>query len=395
MKKIFFMAVSAVLLAAGCQKTEIQNEVLPKIGFDTHVGKLTKAYPDAENPGKLDNLKAQGFMVWGYFATPNDLNYNLYDLYLGGDDLGIEVTPGTNNDWTTGDIYYWPGKRKELDLYAVSLWNAQTEGNTYAGNVEIYPENNILNVNGFTVNNAADDDLMVAPLIRQDQDDDEIVAPQFQHALAKVLVKFTTSATASEGQSSTGVYIKGVSLTKVKNSGDLTVVNVLGSTPVSGPTESTATLTWTPRTTTHEYTAVYNANLTGIDPVNGVSAKNNQTGETTTYDGVVPLTATPVTFGSWLLIPQDLTDDVKLVVEYIVDDNFATAIFDLKAEGTTVEKWEKGMQTTYNVKIAPEYITFTPTVGDWANEYEERGDYEEVETPANPTPADPNTPGQN
>ena len=68
MKKIFFLAISATLLAAGCQKTEIINQVNPvgepSMAFAADMGKLTKA---AESTG-MDNLKTQDFKLWAYYA---------------------------------------------------------------------------------------------------------------------------------------------------------------------------------------------------------------------------------------------------------------------------------------------------------------------------------------
>ena len=382
MKKIFFMAISAVILAAGCQKTEIQNEVLPKIGFDTRVGKLTKADPDAENSGQSANLEAQGFMVWGYFATEGDLNFDKYELYLGnkdkdGKEQGIEVI--FDEGWNTKDaVYYWPGKRKELDLYAVSLWSAQSGEvvNSYS-KVSITQSDQTLQVSDFFVNNAADDDLMVAPLIRQDQDDAEVVQPQFQHALAKVLVKFTTTATPEEEDMPTGVYVKSVSLQNVLNSGTLTVKNELAANQESGPTKYDAGLGWAQGTSKATYTAVYKPSFNNNIPFAEVTNVKDNSKDSTIdkIENVVPLTGSPITFGSWLLIPQPLTEDVKLVVEYIVDGIFSTTTFDLATYST--KEWEKGMQITYNVSIAPEYITFAPEVKEWVNDYpEDRGDYD-------------------
>ena len=399
MKKIFFMAVSAVLLAAGCQKTEIQNEVLPKIGFDTHMGKLTKE-PDAEYAGLYDNLIEQDFRVWGYFATAGDLNYNLYDNYFGPnkavltDGIDVTVTSDTYDDGgnpvcNTGNAtYYWPGKRKELDLYAVSLWNQTGDNVNNYSKVAINPSSHVLTVTDFFVNNAADDDLMVAPLIRQDQDDSEFVQPNFQHALTKVLVKFSTTAQVDDN-GNTGVYVKSAKITNVKTTGTLTVTNDLpDAEPASGATLAEAKFGWELSSTAApaEYTAVYNALLNEVPVVNGVSATTNGSSESAIeYDGLVPLTASSLTVGSWLLIPHEKTETndtpiagVELIVEYIIDNVLYTQAFDLTPANAKVDEWKRNMQTTYNVLIAPEYITFEPTVDEWDNEYdEERGDYSE------------------
>ena len=384
MKKIFFMAVSAVLLAAGCQKTEIQNEVIPQIGFKTQMGKLTKN-PDAEKSGPYDNLVEQDFRVWGYFVKADDLNYKPGDNYFGPNpadgidvatDLGADNLPVCN----TGDnVYYWPGKNKELDLYAVSLWNNQTgtDVNTY-NKVAIDPTNKVLTVTNFVVNNDADDDLMVAPLIRQDQDDSEFVQPNFKHALTKVLVNFKSSI-------ETGVYVVSAKITGVKNSGTLTVTNTLPTPePESGVKVAEALFAWAPNETTTDYTAVCKKAATG----NISAAKPGQ--NASTYSAVAIDNSGYLTYGSWLLIPHENTiqneivtkrgiEGIKLVVDYIVDGIYVSQTFELAPANATVTEWGINKQTSYNVLISPEYITFEPEVQDWTDsktETEPRGDYE-------------------
>lgn len=69
MKRILFVALSATLLAAGCQKTEIINPVNSNVmTFSTNMSKLTKAgQQDAEKTGEV-NLQEQNFRVWAYCA---------------------------------------------------------------------------------------------------------------------------------------------------------------------------------------------------------------------------------------------------------------------------------------------------------------------------------------
>ena len=55
MKKILFLAASAILLAAGCQKTEVLNQAIgDPMTFSTGMGKLTKA---DSNPVATQELK--------------------------------------------------------------------------------------------------------------------------------------------------------------------------------------------------------------------------------------------------------------------------------------------------------------------------------------------------
>lgn len=379
MKKIFFMAVSAVLLAAGCQKTEIQNEVLPKIGFDTHMGKLTKA-PDAGNTVQDGNLKEQGFMVWGHIVT-TDLNYDAGELYLGinlgtDEESGLDVHFDLAKGWYTNDTYYWPGKNKELDIYAVSMF--QTDLNKY-GNVsraydleevegvtQIDADPKTLTVANFVVEASADNDLMVAPMIRQDQDDAQNVNLKFQHALTKVLLTFSTT-------SEEDVYVVSAKTSPLISKGTLTVRNT-DDDQDSQPKLYTANFdlsAWkTKDNDTFEYVAEYECTETVEDVVAGPT---DDDGNTITTFKAHKLNGTPVTFGSWLLIPQEINDNTYLDVEYIVARTYMNQRFILYKDDV-VEKWDVNQQTTYNVRITPDDIQFSPEVKDWTPDREQPRD---------------------
>ena len=69
MKKIFFVALAATLLAASCQKTEVINPVGgPVMSFNTGMGKITKAVgtADAEAANNMSRLTG-GLNLGGLF----------------------------------------------------------------------------------------------------------------------------------------------------------------------------------------------------------------------------------------------------------------------------------------------------------------------------------------
>ena len=371
MKKILFMAVSAILLAAGCQKTEIQNEKLTPIGFDTHMGKLTKA-PNASNTEVVTNLYEQGFQVWSYFAGPeNDLNYEVNEPYFDEGSITVTVadrtvTPAT---WATEETYYWPGKGKELDLYAVSSYKEDYDL-TAAGNVKVDPVNRVVYIKDFVVDADADNDLMVAAMIRQDQDDAKFVKPHFQHALTKVLVKFRRTKGCK-------VYLVSATTSEINSTASLKVTNSVPPTVAEGGNGtalvSNATFEWTGHTTPATYGALCAEPTTELE---GVIMEN---GNVQTVTGLVQLNAATeavkegeeivtsatdgyITYGSWLLLPQDSIKGYYLDVQYIVDGYFISQQFKLD---TGVSAWSRNQQTTYNVTISPDYIEFEPDVKDW------------------------------
>ena len=126
MKRIFFVALGATLLAAGCQKTEIINPVGGNVmTFSTNMSKLTKAgQQDAEKTGEV-NLQEQNFRVWAYgaYEDQNTTAIELNNIYDGISNLDVTYTPANGEipaAWGTAKEYFWPGVGKELKFFAVS-----------------------------------------------------------------------------------------------------------------------------------------------------------------------------------------------------------------------------------------------------------------------------------
>lgn len=137
MKRYFFIAAMAIL-AVGCQKTEIQNEVQTPIGFSTEVGKQTKAIVQNGQDGKAAYLTDQPFGVYAYgyqLETVTDESGNQVTQRIANSTSSpmenIEIscndnstpTDLTDDVWSaTGTVnYYWPNDpRSRLDFYAYS-----------------------------------------------------------------------------------------------------------------------------------------------------------------------------------------------------------------------------------------------------------------------------------
>lgn len=375
MKKIFILAVSAVLLAAGCQKTEIQNEARTPIGFSSQIGKLTKALatsnPNAENAGQYDNLFEQSFKVWGYFATEGDINYAKNELYLGGVNVFGDKTEAEGEDgkpvdvftWHTSDTYYWPGKDKELDLYAISSWENADQGYALTlaeDKVSINQADGVVTIKNFEVKPSADNDLMVAPMIRQDQDDDKYVRPEFKHMLTKVVLKFKKSGEYP-------IHVISAKTSPVYSTATLTVDNTLPTeTSASGAIKCTIDPEWstfTESTPKREYVAEYS------DKVEVTATDNN--GQPQKYNAVELTKDTDnnpvaITFGSWLLLPQPSLEGYYFEIEYIVAGQYMSQTLKLDSNAT-VTAWGMNQSTTYNVTISPDFIEFDPEVTDWSD----------------------------
>ena len=120
MKRILILAISATLLAAGCQKTRVINQVNPvgepDMTFSPGMSKLTKA-ADADG---MANLESQYFSVWAYADYEDPLNdkTDLDQIYDGME--GAPISYNGAGGWIPNKDYYWPGQDKKLNFFAVS-----------------------------------------------------------------------------------------------------------------------------------------------------------------------------------------------------------------------------------------------------------------------------------
>ena len=366
MKKIFFVAIAATLLAAGCQKTEIINQVNPvgepSMAFTPNMGKLTKADgPTAESTG-MDNLKAQDFKLWAYFVEADpSRNAEANSVY---DHMENILVSDANNMWGTAIQHFWPGSGKALKFFAVSGFD----------NATINEDRTVLTVDNFTVNHAKPDtDLMVADYIEADQVSyNKNVPLHFKHALSKVQFQF---ANAEAGKSDeTEVYVQGMYVAGIKTVGDLTAT-------VSENTDKTFTTTmaWNNVDTAQPFVGDYKLGQNDGDlptiseiPLN----RNDYTADVDT-EGYMKLTNGYQTYTTWLVIPQDVKKDategvdgaegtpaidLKISILYLIGTRQFVSTFSL---GGDVNAWARNQYIKYKINLTPNMIGFTPSVEDW------------------------------
>ena len=322
MKRILFVALSATLLAAGCQKTEIINPVGNQINFSTDMGKLTKVAgvtPSADAGVSLVNVQKQGMSIVAYKAYDGES-----DLY------GKMSANYSSSSWTPGATYYWPGTEKDLDFYAVSGYDIYDTENVYVTN------GGVLTMANFTLNQADPVDLMVANKVTQNQSD-LTVDFTFNHALSLVEFYFANANTA-EGLDIT---VKSVKLSSVVNKASFT------GTVTDGFSEG-HDWEWTPAA---DAAAAYTTTATAL-----TLAPNKD------------LTL----FSTNLFIPQTIFDTDKSIklqaeVSYSMNNLNLTQTIDLgSSEHAT---WAVNQHVKYNVKFAAAgEISFTAqVVNGWAS----------------------------
>ena len=356
MKKIFYVAISATLLAAGCQKTEILNQPVGEdLTFSAQMGKLTKA--DAT---VTDELKTQKIDVWAIAAYEDDLN-KVTPGTAYKEIKGIELSFATDG-WSTQKEYYWPGKQRYLDFFAIST--GTTENKDIKDLVSVFSAGDGKTARTMTVtdyhvipattvegvSSGASDDLMVADFVHQSQEmNSKAVKLNFRHALSKVQFKFkTTQVKDKEG---TLITTDKVTLHSIKVTG----LTTKGTLNVSESTKEEDA-------------------STGVKQINLEWDENTfKTRENFEKKEDKPLNSNYELYATWLVIPQSI-ESLQVVVEYTIegrDKQTFTHNFALKGEtGTgeskkTVAKWDVNQVTTYNIDLSPNRISFSPEVTPW------------------------------
>ena len=346
MKRIFFVALAATLLAAGCQKTEIINPANGNaLTFSTNMGKLTKAgQQDAENSGEV-NLQEQNFRVWAYCAyedantTATELN-TIYDKIA---NLDVTYTPATDAipaSWGTAKEYFWPGVGKELKFFAVSDGKAST-----ASTVSIGEDINSMTIADFEVKPGAyNTDLMVADFVQQHQGD-KVVDLKFHHALSKIQFVFKTVATGDAT-----VYVQDLVVKGLETKGTL---NVAPKAPASTVAEDETTyvgavspiaFTWSLPTSTADAPSATLAEFSDdwtTSVVTDATAEGYDANFPAEIDGTAATEADKVAmkvtasgtesqvFTTWLMLPQSI-ESKKVEITYLINERKFTSIFPLE-----------------------------------------------------------------
>lgn len=400
MKKVLFVAIIATLIAVGCEKTEIINPNLgTEILFSPELGKLTKA----DEVAKDATLKTQGFKVSAINAYEDlyttDIEFN--SVYREMNNL--QFIYGTNG-WAlqNGQSYFWPGTGKDLVFLAVSSKTTgvvipaipdpeeATEEDFGISGTPVKDANEKptgaysgITVNNFTIpdftvtppsyvkeagenlgdQTGADDDLMVANVVIQNQDDyqeDVVVKGQvkldFRHTLSKVQFVFTTNTTTDYP-----VTVNKVEIKDVINKATLGV----GVSFAEGSRTSTNTYDWSPSGTDND--VYYFAEKNATTP--------NYTDFVIDYN--LSLDATQeLPYATWLVIPQSLEGKMVSITYTIADNNNKdaggiaatsqfTSVFPLYT--STLTAWSRNQYVRYKINLSPNLITFNPVVTeDWS-----------------------------
>ena len=416
MKRIFIIA-SLAIMAVGCQKTEIQNEIQNQIGFSTETGKMTRAI--VQNG---EYFTDQPFAVYAYgwqnisSLTPTEAPVM--------DNVKIVPTGTTTDGITTytwkseTGAYYWPNDpRTTLNFYAyspsVGTSKTHKELNGTVSHFErATATNNTSGQTGFVLKdyvhyNKYVDFMVTTPVVGATYsatDPNYLVAGEsagtvpvvFNHQMTQVRFNVTTN----DVYPGIEFEVQNITLKNIDNKGTYTNTSLTHEyhTPAAatedGEGEETTTSfkhgSWaTSKTTDNGATTTYQvfpatktegAIFDGEADTESVVTLKNAAG--TDLNSLASMTTTGVT-----MIPQ--TINAAITTPTLGEDSYAaettgqlfmitykvsgtgvatetvTKHVPFKVGNTNVANWGVNQQITYTVKIGLNEIYFEPSVATW------------------------------
>lgn len=328
MKRLFIVA-SMAIMAVGCQKTTVENEVLTPIGFSTEVAKQTRAIVNDAN-----YLTTQPFTVFAYGKQGEAVTKVMdgVNIVYTAETTGANPKPAKwAADGTT--VYYWPNDAStRMNFYAYSpnaLGLTHTEAAGFTGE--------------YTQGDMYTDFMVATPVLKAtfaDQNGEDVadtdpkatsVPIAFNHQLTQIVFNVTAN-------------IPGVTAT-IKS----ITLNAIGKTAVY--TESATPSPWATPTATETYT-IFSDDAT--NPVAPESASTAAGATTVITKGVA-------------MIPQDLTGKQFTIIYTLAGTGVAseTVTKTINLATTSLTSWAVNKKVTYKLGVGLNEITFAPTVKGW------------------------------
>lgn len=340
MKKLFFIAAIASVAFASCVKNEVAPTAMQQdeITFATPVvGNLTKAQYGEIG---VNYNEAEHFGVYAVHTASTLEKWSTGSLYMGTLTEGLECLK-KGNYWAPSTPYYWP-KEGFLSFAAYSPFGVSGDV-TYGATG--------LSVVGHTVstNTAEHIDFMYAPRVynrnssTEEGDDTDSkyiydgVNILFEHAMSSIVFKVARKTGIN---ADTKITLKKITLTQPYLKADFNETITDGATYGASPK-------WSNWSSEGDIVA-YNSGTQLTESL--VEYVNN------TDDDII-------------LIPQTLTDDVKVVLEYTITNpggHDLDQVSEIQLNAHT-SAWGMGTRYTYNITIGLDEIIFDPAVTDWTD----------------------------
>lgn len=350
MKRFYVTAaIAASLLATGCQKTYVIDEVRTPIGFSTEVGKQTKAIIESGT-----TYNDQDFGVFAYGLT----NDKTWDANKATDNPVMEnvkiskTTVESSDVWKANDgkTYYWPNDSKtKLSFFAYSPYSVAAGESTSAVGMKktpSYVEPAGVNAGGIKIEGYEHKD-QTLDFMTADAKDRTYTQPdgpegestatpgtvklQFKHQLTQLVFAVKKAANYN------GITMKLVSIELDKIGNTATFENG----------------TWAAPTTS---TGKYTIDFTGANMTLTTDAESSK-GKGMT------------------VIPQALADEsgaskgqTMTIVYEISGTGVAkeTVTKTVNLSDGTLKSWAANQKITYNISIGMQEIRFSPSVENWS-----------------------------
>lgn len=418
MKRFFILVSMVALVAAGCTKTIIKNEVETPISFSTESGKLTRAIVDGTTLYEDQPFGVYAFANQAitedqqttYTKTPFMPNVEItkQDLYKSDGVAGQDQVLDTWRS-ATGS-YYWPNDpRTTINFYAYSPYIG-----TNAAEVKNHQKMNIrdiaqvdddpstqdvderkLSFTNYTHSNMYVDFMVATPVMgatfgdpngdKNYADADGKVPMVFHHQMTQIIFTVKTNA----AYSGVNFAVESITLKNIKDKANFTHTYASnygvwgGQDKVSGvfkifPEDETQ---YGEQTNSSDYDYDFNNNLKSGETNYNAS---NATGKIITDQGQGVLTTVPVT-----MIPQSMVE--ATLPPAAGSDTYASEttaqvfeiVYTVAGTGVAKEKvvkhvpfyakdaqaaaipWGVNQKITYNVIIGLNEITFEPSVAVW------------------------------
>ena len=413
MKRLIFIA-SLAMLAVGCQKTEIQNEVLTPIGFSTEVGKQTRAIVQDDTYNS-----EQPFAVYAYGHQENVVTKVMDNVEISF----TEGTTSTSDKWAASvdnnvtTKYYWPNDpTTTLNFYAyspahnTSVSKANKNHQKLNGTVS-HSEEGGLTVTNYTHTNMYVDFMVATPVLEatfKDQDGSngsasglKSVPLTFGHKMTQV--NFKVQLAENEDYSNIDFKINSIVLNNIVNNGTYSY----SYTAPADQAPASVTESWSDATTPQKssYNIYPTTTASGAPELENVNEPGEGETAATTEETVILRTdynsrvvngntlavsaenpgtsfsTTPVT-----MIPQTLTNTDKTTSDDIISNGGQSFTISYTISGTgvateTVTKsfefadamtnapvWGINKKITYTLTISLNEITFAPSVATWSTD---------------------------
>lgn len=365
MKRLFIIA-SLAILAVGCQKTEIQNEVQTPIGFSTEVGKQTRAIVDGADYGTTQPFAVYAY---GHQTVTSEVVTKVMD--------NVEVSYQAPTWKPTVGSYYWPNDpRTTMNFYAFSPYIKRPATQEVAASADptvddvdkvmsvsslSHTENEGLVFTGYTHSNMYVDFMAATSVIGatyahsdgnpRGNETAGKVPITFNHMMTQILFKVTTDK-VYDGITFT---VESITLNNINNTADYNDGD------------------WTPSGSA-SYTifpaAAANGAAADEDEIALVSAQGQVTTMTTIGVTMIPqelvASVEADNSGAGAVAGQSFTIVYRIAGTGVASETVSKTV-DLAVTGG-VNEWNNNKKITYTVKIGLNEITFEPSVATWVDE---------------------------